>query len=220
MSIPRDRTVDSRSGNKPVYRVSFVRHSHEILKMGYELLDPPTFAGHEEEEITGELVRSMQDALQDRSAPTWAKNFWVGEETRVHDPTRRGKHRRRIDIEILKTQQGPRPRFRFEAKRLHDAASRRDYLGAEGLSCYLDGRYAKEDDIAGMLGYVQAGAMDFHAEQLQRTMARNLEVYALEPDGHWKSSQVVKNLTSFETRHRRKGSLPAIRLLHTLLRFY
>jgi hypothetical protein len=219
MSIAREISCDTTSGNKPIYRTSFVRHSHELLKMGYDLLDPPKYATSEEENITGELVRSMQNALQDRRAPKWAKNFWAVEETRVHDPTRLGKHRCRIDIEILKSQQGPRPRFRFEAKRLHDTASRRNYLGDDGLGCFLDGRYAKEDEIAGMLGYVQAESISFHAEKLEKAMAGKLEAYGVELDGQWKSREIVKSLNSFETRHRRKGAIPAITILHTLLSF-
>ena len=220
MPITRETTVDTRSGSKPIYRTSFVRRSHEILKMGYDLLDPRSYAAHVEEEITGELVRSMQEALQNRSALKWAKNFWAVEETRVHDPTRLGKRRRRIDIEILRSQQGPRPRFRFEAKRLHDTASRDDYLGHDGLGCFLDGRYAREDDVAGMLGYIQAGSIDSHAQALQKVLARNLRRYYVETDGQWKSREIVKDLTSFETSHRREGSLPAITLLHTLLHFH
>lgn len=219
MPIARETTSSANSGNKPIYQTSFVRRSHEVLKMGYDRLDPPKYVGHDEEDITGELVRSMQDALQDRSAPKWAKNFWAVEETRVHDPTRLGKRRRRIDIEILKSQQGPRPRFRFEAKRLQDTASRRDYLGDDGLGCFLDGRYAREDDTAGMLGYVQADSIKFHAEEIEKAMARDLEAYAVEADGQWKVCKIVGSLASFETKHHRTGSLPTITLLHTLLSF-
>jgi len=220
MPIAHGTTSDTESGNKPIYRTSFVRRSHEVLKMGYDRLDPRKYAGHDEEDITGELVRSMQDALQERSAPKWTKNFWAMEETRVHDPTRLGKRRRRIDIEILKSQQGPRPRFRFEAKRLHDTASRRDYLGDDGLGCFLDGRYARGDDIAGMLGYVQADSIKFHAKELEKAMARHLEAYAVEADGQWKVCKIVSSLTSFETKHHRTGALPTITLLHTLLSFF
>ena len=141
------------------------------------------------------------------------------EETRVHDPTRLGKRRCRIDIEILKSQEGPRPRFRFEAKRLHDTTSRHDYLGDDGLGCFLDGRYAKEDDIAGMLGYVQADSIDSHAQSLEQAMAKDPTRYALRTDGHWKACQIVRDLTSFQTDHDRVGALPAITLLHTLLSF-
>lgn len=219
MSIARETRSDARSGNKPVYWTSFVRHSHEVLKMGYDLLNPPAYAAHDEEAITGELVRSMQNALQDRRAPKWAKNFWAVEETRVHDSTRLGKHRYRIDVEIVKSQQGPRPRFRFEAKRLHDTASRRNYLGNDGLGCFLDGRYATEDGIAGMLGYVQAGSISSHAENLEKAMVRDLKAYSMKTDGCWKACEIARGLNSFETTHHRKGTLPAITILHTLLLF-
>jgi len=219
MPIARQRRVDTKSDNKPIYQTSFVHRAHEVLKMGYDRLDSATYVRHEEEDITGELVRSMQDALQDRNAPKWAKNFWAMEETRVNEPTRSGKRRRRIDIEILKSQEGPRPRFRFEAKRLHDTTSRRDYLGEAGLGCFLDGRYAKEDAVAGMLGYVQADFIDSHTEALEKAIRKDPKVYAVGTGGEWKSCEIVKQLASFQTRHDRVGSLPAITLFHTLLSF-
>ena len=104
----------------------------------------------------------MQDALEDLEAPVWTKNFWAVEETRVNDGEREGKYRRRIDIEIIEHRRGPRPRFRFEAKRLRDSDSRREYLGHDGLGCFLDGRYAASDPDAGMLGYVQEGKAADH----------------------------------------------------------
>lgn len=219
MPIAHWTQTDTRSDNKPVYQSSFVRHSHEVLKMGYDRLDSSAYSQHQEEDITGELVRSMQDALQDRNAPTWAKNFWAVEEARVNDLTRFGKRRRRIDIEIRKSQVGPRPRFRFESKRLNDTVSRRSYLGADGLGCFLEGRYANEDDIAGMLGYVQADSIESHALALEETIANNRETYAVQEDGRWRSCRILDDLTSFQTDHRRAGGLPGISLLHTLLPF-
>lgn len=220
MPISRETPNDTRSGNEPIYQTSFVRHVHEVLKLGYKKLDAPTYARHEEEDITGELVRSMQAALQDRNAPKWARNFWAAEETRVNDPTRLGKRRCRIDIEILKSQHGPRPRFRFEAKRLRGTTSRRDYLGNEGLGCFLDGRYAKDDEFAGMLGYVQSESIKSHAEKLEEVMAGKLDAYSVETDGQWKKCEIVDDLASFVTKHRRKGELSAITVIHTLLSFY
>lgn len=187
--------------------------------MGYDRLNSPTYFRHQEEDITGELVRSMQEALEDRAAPSWAKNFSAAEETRVNDPTRLGKRRRRIDIEIVKSQVGRRPRFRFESKRLNDAASRRDYLGEDGLGCFLDGRYAKEDGVAGMLGYVQADSIESHAQALEEAIVADLNNYGVREDGQWRPCRIVGDLTSFQTVHNRRGGLPAISLLHTLLRF-
>lgn len=220
MPISRKSRGEGNSANRLVFRTSFVRHVHEILKMGYDLLDVPSCAKHDEEEITGELVLSMQSALQDRMAPKWAKNFWPVEEIRVNDPGRLGKRRLRIDIEIVKMQHGPRPRFRFEAKRLRDAASRREYLGDEGLGCFLDGRYAREDDEAGMLGYVQSDSIESHVEEFEKKFSGESEALAVEADCPWQSCRIVDELTSFKTKHRRAEPLSAITLFHTLLRFF
>jgi hypothetical protein len=43
-----------------------------------------------------------------------------------------------------------------------------------------------------MLGYVQADAINSHAEELEKAMAQDLESYAVEKDGKWKSCEIVK----------------------------
>ena len=219
MPIARRNQTEIQSKNTPIYRSSFVCHSHEILKMGYDRLVAPAFSEHEEEAITGELTRAMLGALEDRDAPKWAKHLWVIEEARVHDPSRLGKRRLRIDIEFIWLQDGPKPRFRFEAKRLNDASSRRKYLGEDGVSCFLDGRYAKEDEIAGMLGYVQKDSIASHVTALERTLKSDQKRYAVTGDQQWTVTPIIKELTTYRTTHNRSNSLPPIVLLHTFLSF-
>ena len=115
MGFARRRQPRPQSHNKPEFQTSFVTHTHCLVRMGYERLDVRSFADRQEEEITGELTRAMQSALQDPRSPRWAKNFWVHEETRVHGHGRLGKRRFRIDIEIMRHGLAERPRFRFEA---------------------------------------------------------------------------------------------------------
>jgi len=79
--------------SRPEYQRSFITRVHQVLSMGYERLDPRAPAGHEEEDITGELTRAMQTALQDPGSPRWAKNFWTQEEIPVHGQGRLGKRR-------------------------------------------------------------------------------------------------------------------------------
>jgi hypothetical protein len=219
MGLQRRERFENESSNKPDYEESFIRRSHSILKMGYARLDAPSFADHEEEDITGELTRAMQEAVQDTTAPRWAKHFWPVEETRVHESGRLGKRRRRIDIEILQHGIVPRRRFRFEAKRLGDAASRRSYLGEDGLGCFLDGRYAKEDSIAGMLGYVQQDSVEGQARRLAETLETAPENYALVPGGQWRKVPIVRELSTFRSIHSRRRALEPITLLHTFLLF-
>lgn len=136
--------------------------------MGYDRMESSKFASSEEEDITGQLTNSMQEALQSDSAPRWCSNFWANDEVRVNDSSRLGKSRLRLDIEIVQHQRGRRPKLRFEAKRLIGNDGAREYLGPKGLGCFLDGGYAKEDSIVGMLGYIQNGTTDSHATSIWR----------------------------------------------------
>ena len=76
MSIAREISFDTKSGNKPIYRTSFVRHSHELLKMGYDLLASPKYAASEEEVITGELVRSRDEVGQLQMRRIGSRHTW------------------------------------------------------------------------------------------------------------------------------------------------
>ncbi len=220
MPITPQEPDDSASDNKAHYRTSLVNRSHQVLKMGYDLLDPASLAASEEEAITGRLTKAMQDALENLEAPLWAKNFWAVEETRVNDSEREGKRRLRIDIEVIEHRRGPRPRFRFEAKRLRNSASRREYLGHDGLGCFLDGRYAASDPDAGMLGYVQEGKVTDHVAELCDSLLHDPSRFRVAQDGGWKEHRLVKGLQTYASSHQRTGGLPGILIFHTLLNFH
>lgn len=220
MPITPKEPHDFASNNKAPYRTSLVNRSHQILKLGYDLLDPALLGASEEEAITGRLTKAMQDALEDLDAPPWAKNFWAAEETRVNESDREGKHRLRIDIEVIEHRRGPRPRFRFEAKRLRDPDSRREYLGHDGLGCFLDGRYAASDPDAGMLGYVQEGTVADHVTTISDALLKDPARFRVAQDGGWKEHRLVKGLQTYASSHQRTSELPGILIFHTLLHFH
>jgi hypothetical protein len=220
MPITPQEPDDFGSDNRVSYRTSLVNRSHHVLKMGYDLVDPVSLAASEEEVITGRLTKAMQDALEDLEAPLWAKNFSAVEETRVNDSEREGKRRLRIDIEVIEHKRGPRPRFRFEAKRLRDSDSRREYLGHDGLGCFLDGRYAASDPDAGMLGYVQEGKAADHVVKIADYLLRDPVRFGVSQDGGWKEHRLVNGLQTYASSHQRTGALPDIVIFHTLLNFH
>jgi len=220
MGLVRRQSTRAQSANTPYYYASFLKRSHAVLGMGYARMDAPSFALHQEEDITGELTHAMQVALCDPSSPCWAKNFWASEEVRVHAHDRLGKRRLRIDIEIIQHGNAQRPRLRFEAKRLYGTESRREYLGADGLGCFLDARYAVEDDVAGMLGYVQEDSIETQARALDATMQAAREKYCLVDGGDWRESPVIPDLSTFRSSHHRASPLRPITVLHTLLLFH
>ena len=60
--------------------------------------------------------------------------------------------------------------MRFEAKRLRHKRSTSAYFGKDGIQCFLDGRYARNDPIAGMLGYVQTGSPESWASSIRHAI--------------------------------------------------
>jgi hypothetical protein len=141
------------SANGKAYTDVFVRRVHTLLALGYAMLTPTEFIYAEEEHITGELVAAIEDVL-DSAPPVWAGPFSVHEEPRERHQSRKGKGRKRLDIRLDSSEVTPRARLRFEAKRLGPHHGTSVYLGDEGIQRFLDGRYARHDPIAGMLGYV------------------------------------------------------------------
>ena len=179
-------------------------------------LNPAEFAAAREETITGCLTAAMKSVLRSRTAPDWTADLTVHEEVYIEDGIRRGKRRLRIDIEFEQVRRGPRPIFQFEAKRLRSTASIRAYLGSGGLGCFLDGRYAKDEDIAGMLGYIQSGTVEKRAAQLASKLDTHPGTLAT---GRWQPRPCVPLLPTYQTRHRRTARLGPITILHSLLVF-
>ena len=208
------------SANGEPYAETFVRRVHKLLGDGYAMLNPTEFSCAEEESITGELVRAIETVLDDTRTPHWTRWFSVHEEPRVHDATRRGKRRLRLDIRIDSSQERPRPRMRFEAKRLGPHHGVSVYLGSEGIQCFLDGRYAREDSYAGMLGYVQSGKPDEWAVKIEQAMNGEPAKFSLRKSGSWRRERLVAELSStYRSDHDRPSIGHPIEIFHTLLLF-
>lgn len=210
------------SGNAEDFRRLFIVRVHELLWLGYARITPRDYANAEEEDITGDLTEAV-DRVLDRPPPwaPWMTYYGVREEERVNEPARKGKRRRRVDIGIRSSETRPRTRFRSEAKRLRGPASLRAYLGAEGLGCFLDGRYAATDPDAGMLGYVQARAPGTWASGIGRELADHPESHAVRAEGAWHRLALVPALQwVFRSSHLRRTSGTPIDIYHTLLRLH
>ena len=160
---------DSASGNRTSYRTSLVNRSHQVLKMGYDLTRPR----HRSQRATRKPSRAASRApcrmrCRIMGLPYGRRTFGQSRRPGLTTVNAKGNVGFRIDIEVIEQRRGPRPRFRFEAKRLRDSDSRREYLGYDGLGCFLDGRYAASDPDAGMIGYVQEGNAEDHVVAICR----------------------------------------------------
>src|ERR1700726_4907458 len=107
------RTRMGSSANFILYRAAFIRNCHTLIARGYSALSHASFRDKQETEITGELVRSIKYVLQRPDSPPWMDRFFVADDPPVNAPKRKGKSRRRVDIEIERGEHGPRPRLQF-----------------------------------------------------------------------------------------------------------
>lgn len=219
MAVSSHHSPEPNSANHRFYAASFIRKSHQVLKAGYDRLNPASFASSKEEDITGELTRGMQDALQDAAAPRWFGHFWVTEEVHVHHSKRRGKNRKRLDIEIIKSQSGKRPVLRFEAKRLRTDGDAGKYLGKTGLGCFLDGSYGPNDDTVGMIGYVQRSDVGSHAKTIEAKLGDQPDDFSVDRTVTWEEFELVNGLTTYRSRHFRAAQLLPVDVVHTLMQF-
>jgi hypothetical protein len=202
------------------YESVFVRRVHRLIAMGYSTLTPCEFAPAQEEEITGELVKAIDGVLNREAAPVWSSWFSVHEEPRVHDPHRRGKRRLRLDIRIDCSQVKPRSRLCFEAKRLGPGHGTADYVGSEGLQCFIEGSYARNETIAGMLGYVQGGTPEEWAVKIEKAVTMAASSAKNQVPRLWRQHPLVPELQyTYYSSHERPGIGSMIDVYHTLLVF-
>lgn len=147
------------------YSSRFLTDVHRLLALGYADARAQITGNHEEEDITGLVVQAVK-ARQDLGQ---FSRYFVTETSPVQNGERLGKRRKEIDILVECSYGCPRPHFVFEAKRLrvpgHPIG---DYVGAEGLLCFIQGAYASDCKVAGMVGYVQSHKPDRWYGELSR----------------------------------------------------
>jgi hypothetical protein len=209
-----------RSANYVTYRAAFIRNCHTLIARGYSVLSPSDFQDAQEPAITGDLVRSMKEVLQRPDAPAWMDFFFVADDPPVNAAKRKGKNRRRVDIEIERGERGPRPRLQFEAKRLYSSNSVSDYVGKEGMRLFISGEYAFGQIDGGMLGYVQEDACESWAAKIGEKLNGDPRKYHVSTGGDFASFTIVAGLdATHRSVHRRLKDLEPITIYHTFLTF-
>jgi hypothetical protein len=178
-----------------------------------------TLAKAQEEDITGELVRAI-DSVIDNPEASWMKFLSIHEEPRIHAPNRKGKRRRRLDIRIDSSEIRPRSRLSFEAKRLGPNHGVSKYLGTDGLQCFTDGRYARDDSTGGMLGYVQEGTCNEWAQKIDTAITKGSKKLHLTKTGSWRRVGITDEVPfTYRSDHNRPQVGSPIEIYHTLLGF-
>lgn len=208
------------ASNAPEFREAFVRKCHRLVGLAYLRLDRASLQAAEETEITGELARAMEELLDRIPPPRGMRNLVVFDDPPQNTGRRRGRRRLRVDIEVRAIEVGPKPRFRFEAKRLMSTRSVAAYLGKGGLQMYIRGEYAAEQGDAGMLGYVQTGEPMAWAAQLDARLRGKPAEHAVCTGGEWNRCSLATEIPlTFRSVHNRVSIGRPLIIFHTLLEF-
>jgi len=184
------------------------------------MLDVRSLSRAQEPAITGELVRTMKEAKLKADAPTWMIRMYVADDPPVNAPGRLGKQRRRVDIEFERSERGFTFHLHFEAKRLYRSDSVVEYLGKEGLGMFLAGEYARDENVGGMLGYVQSEGSAEWMARLNAALANEHAKYAVTGDGALEVAALLHELPQIHrSKHERLVVGRPILIFHTLLVF-
>lgn len=151
------------------YDYGFRRDAHQLLAWGYQDVLPQINCNLTEEEITGIIVEAIEKRLDDPSTPEKFDRYSIDEEKPISVEGRKGKKRRRLDLVVVSGHSRPRPKYIFEAKRLRkNGYPISEYVGKDGLQCYIKGIYASQYPEAAMVGYIQSDAAIYWENKLKR----------------------------------------------------
>lgn len=173
---------------KKSYQYSFISNIHKLIKNGYLEVRQHITSFEPEENISGLLRDEIEKFCNEPSAPNWVDGMEIHNERPENSrqikgsSVRKGKSRQRTDLVFVFTIR-PRLRFVFEAKRLNTNHNEAAYCGISGLECFINEEYAREDDIAGMLGYVQDNTIaNWNQAILSKTQSHSSHIKNSVPD--------------------------------------
>ena len=193
-----------------------------MVVKGYERLvsNDTDYSDTAEEHITGELTQQTEKYINAKDSPEWTKYYVVQEERRENVPGRKGKHRPRVDIAFILTNRKPQRFMRFEAKRLRRPGfSVNNYIGNEGLGEFIAGNYARNDDTAGMLGYVQSDNCEYWAREISEMLEKKKREVGLIESDKWQKTYSDYIDNCYKTKHKRPTIKRILMIYHLLLAF-
>lgn len=155
------------------YLIELRKDAHQLLAWGYADSRLQLNQALDEYEMTGILADNMDARINSPDTPDRFLLYAVHNERPTSPTGELGKKRPKLDIQIERCGVRPKPLFTFEAKRLRDDLScstsdtLRNYLGSDGISRFIEGRYVPSSPEAAMLGCIQAHNADFWFERIE-----------------------------------------------------
>ena len=226
--MPSRRNQPTRlTSNRVAYRAAFLRHIHCLLQLGYQAMTRTDFANTEEDDITGELCNHMKFLTEEQPTERWMARYSVHDQDPANDAVnpetgkvRRGKRRPKLDIRLVCKARVPNTRFCVEAKRLYRSSSVSEYLDDEGLGAFVAEYYAKDDDAAGMLGYVQCDSTAVWLGKLEAKLSTDSSLQRDSGGQVWARARFAKGPAETHLSiHSRGTNGSLIDVFHTLFLF-
>jgi hypothetical protein len=173
----------------------FIENVHRLLQTGYASLsdkDLNHFNRCDEPTITGGLAMRIQQLIDAGTLPGISRAWSVVDnwpEAALHLPLQKQPKAKKRKLPDLKFRFGGQRQalyFRFEAKKLAGTGDYADLISHEvGLGRFLRRVYGRQDEAGGLLGYVQIGSPEVHAERVRTALATDPKKYRVSPDGDW-----------------------------------
>jgi hypothetical protein len=208
-----------KSSHRPAYLERFVKDVHRLIFAGYGRIEPLGQRGTDERVITQRLVREINAVIGAEGAPKWMERYHATPDRPVDVSGREGPNAPRVDIEVILCK-GVRPLFHFECKRLGNGHPVREYLGKDGLGCFLREEYAQGCDEGGMLGYVQSEDCASWAGKIGSSLLADQKGHWLLANPKWEPYPIVPNIPQcYRTQHSRP-TMGRISIYHSFLLFY
>lgn len=157
------------------YWSTYRRHIHTLLAWGYADSRDKVQVKDDETAITGFIAEAIQNRLDSPDSPLWCDQIVIKDDPPIPGGGRTGRRRWRPDLIFESVERRPRPKYHFEAKRLRKQQGIADYLGEDGLQCFISGRYAHESAEAGMLGYIQCDTTSTWVARLQSAIDQDCQ---------------------------------------------
>jgi len=204
----------------------FFAHIRLLLDQGYMSMGKDDYSETDEVTISGDLREAINSIL-DAPSESWMRCYQVENEKPVQqhrlpkgERTREGKSRQKIDLELSTAEKIPRRRFSIEAKLLRDSHSVSAYVGDSGIGCFVNGEYARDEDTAGMAGFVQERALQEWTSKIEEKMEeKRTEIHLISRPAWRPTSHQVASAPVMASEHGRIDSLPNIDLLHFFFDF-
>ncbi len=205
----------------PEWRVpineDFRRNAHKLIAIGYQKALPQIKSSSKGDETstTGFIAEAISDWLMFEE-PKGFNGFAVLDDPpeKSYDKTRAGRSRRRSDL-VITYNNSPRNRFVCEAKRLKGGKGV-EYIGDDGMGCFISGNYARLFSEVAMLGYVETKSIAEWKQTLQEYIAE--KETDLELISSQKNIQLIPEFPDeWQSRHKRDAVGTPVVIFHILL---